>query len=373
MYKFHVDSNQQLTPTTLLLTLKRQPSTKPFSFQPGQYTAISFKRNGRPTSARCFSIVNSPTDRDIIQCSIRTKGKFTSAVAGLEKGDEVKVRGSFGAFVFDPARDLDAVLIAGGIGIAPFMSMIQYATATNLSNSITLIYSCSDQNDVPFFKQLRQLEKQNPNLKIVYVISRGPIDKFSGQDVKTGRVTPEIIKQAVNGIYNKKSFFICGPSLFMNAMTRTMRDKDVPDNMIMTEAFSQKNNRQTGKLRSWPNNIYVLGAVGVALTSLVIMIKDLLETLPASNFSASSSLVDSTYPTNSRQTELDNLVNGLPSVANTAPATDAAIKSGQQSNTGTSVTNPTTTTTSAAPTPTPAPKPAPVCTTSQSTGMTTCI
>jgi len=66
MHKFYVSGNQPLTPTTLLLTLKKDPSTKPFSFQPGQYASLSFKKRGRPTPTRCFSIVNSPTDQSVL-------------------------------------------------------------------------------------------------------------------------------------------------------------------------------------------------------------------------------------------------------------------------------------------------------------------
>jgi ferredoxin-NADP reductase len=142
MYKYYVENSEKITPTTLLLTLKRYPSTRNFAFQPGQYAAISFKHNGRPTPARCFSIANSPTDDDVVQFSIRLKGRFTKALLDLKEGDRVNVRGPFGAFVLDADRDEDVVMIAGGIGIAPFMGMIQYASAVELSNKMKLIYSC---------------------------------------------------------------------------------------------------------------------------------------------------------------------------------------------------------------------------------------
>ncbi|MEI7683275.1 MAG: FAD-dependent oxidoreductase [Candidatus Saccharibacteria bacterium] len=115
MHKYFVTQNKHITPTTLLLSLKKRSNTKPFLFQPGQYAAISFKHHHRPTTTRCFSIVSSPTEMDILQFSARSNGRFTKALNDLTVGDEVTVRGSFGAFVFDPARDKDAVLIAGGI------------------------------------------------------------------------------------------------------------------------------------------------------------------------------------------------------------------------------------------------------------------
>lgn len=370
MHKYYVTSNQLLTPTTLLLTLTRKPGTKPFFFQSGQYAAISFRRGGRPSPARCFSIVSSPTNQDTLQFSMRIKGHFTKALAGLQVGAKVKVRGPFGGFVFDTRHDLNTVMLGGGIGITPLMSMIRYATSSGLTNNITLIYSCQNQDDVPFVDQLKVLASQNPHFKVVFMISQGPIDKFAGQYAFTGRITPEIINQTVGGSFLGKSFLICGPPPFMNGMSKILHDKDVPNNRIMTEAFSQGPNRQTGKVRSWPLNMYVLSGVGVALGSFVVMVSDLLKTLPPSSILASSNITTASSLTNSRQNDLDQLVNNLPTVANAAPATSAATSALQQTGT-----TPTTTTTLTATVPTvitPTPVPTLKCTTTQS-GTRICV
>ena len=384
MYKYIVSDNQKLTNSTMLLTISKAPKTKPFIFKPGQYVAVSFKRKGRPTPARCFSIANSPTQKNILQFSIRIKGRYTNKMSELAVGDEVMVRGPFGSFVFDENRDNDVVLIAGGMGIAPLISIVHYASNIGLSNKIILIYGISSQDDVPFVEQLTDLMKSNQNFKTTFVISSGPTDKLTSQNVESGRITPEIIQHVANGEYSSKRFFICGPPVFMNAMTKILRGKDVPADYIMTEAFSQGSNRQTGKLLSWPNNIYALGAVGVVLASLVITVKDLLDTLPKSAYSTSSSLVDSKYSTNSRQAELDKLVNNLPILDNKAPATDATNNTTQQPSTNnpstnntvvtpksTSTSTPTAPNNSTTPT-TPTTPTAPKCTTSQS-GTVTCI
>jgi ferredoxin-NADP reductase len=382
MYKYVVSYNQKLTDSTLLLKLKKCSNSKSFSFLPGQYVAVSFKRKGRPTPARCFSIANSPTEKDTLQFSIRIKGRYTHRMSELTVGDEVSVRGPFGSFIFDENRDKDVVLIAGGMGIAPLISIVHYATNIGLSNKISLIYGVKNQDDVPFVEQLTDLMKSNQNFKTTFVISSGPTDKLTSLYVETGRITPEIIQRVTNNEYNGKKYFICGPPAFMNAMTRILRDKNIPADYIMTEAFSQGSNRQTGKLLSWPNNIYALGAVGVVLASLGITVKDLLDTLPKSAYSTSSSLFDSKYSTNSRQAELDKLVNNMPLLDNKAPATDAANNKTQQPNANNTSTNNTVVTPQSTPvtTPTPTPTttttpttpPTPKCTTTQS-GITTCI
>lgn len=367
MHKYFVANNQLLTPTTLLLTLRKRSGSRPFIFQPGQYAAISFRRGGRPSPARCFSIVSSPTDPDILQFSMRVKGRFTNGLAGLKVDDKVRVRGPFGGFVFDAKRDFEMIMLAGGIGITPLMSMIRYATNTGLTNNITLIYSCQNQDDVPFAEQLKSVASLNPHFRVIFMISQGPTDKFTGQSVFTGRITPEIIDQAVARSYADKSFFICGPSPFMKGMSQILLDKGASNSRIMTEAFSQGPNNQTGKVQSWPFNMYVLSGVGVALGSFVVMVSDLLKTLPPSSILNPSSITTLSSLTNSRQTNLDQLVNNLPATVSTAPATSAATSALQQ--TGTTTTTPTVTT----PAPiTPTPVPTLKCITTQS-GTRICV
>jgi len=394
MYRFYVTGNEQLTATTLLLTLKKAPEQKPFSFQSGQYATISFKVNGRPTPSRNFSIVNSSTDQGILQFSIRVNGRFTTALNKLQIGEEVKVRGPFGTFVFDKERDKDTVFIAGGIGIAPFMSMIRYATITKLPNKISLLYGCKTQDDIPFINQIKQFEQQNPNFKSLFSISSRTSDKLIGLNVNNGSVTPEIIDQVVNNSYEGKTFLICGHPHFMDAMAKNLINRGVPADYIMTEAFSQGTKHQKGKIFSWPLNVYTLGAVGLAATSFMVMVSDLVKTLPAATSLDLSNTADPLSTGNSRQSDLDELVNGLPAVNSKNPASDAVVNNAKQStasnttpaqstNTGTSTTpivvTPTPTPTPAptqtptpTPAPTPAPKPVPVCTTTQS-GVTTCV
>lgn len=341
-----------MTASTLLLTFKSGSKTKPLSFQPGQYAVISFKQNGRPTPARCFSIVNSPTEHGIIQCSIRKKGRFTNAAASLRVGDEVNISGPFGGFVFDEQQDRKIVLIAGGIGITPFMSMIQYATNNKLTNEITLIYNNSNQDDMPFVEQLIDIEKHNPHFRIVFTISNGPVDRFNDQNMKAGRITSDIIKDAVNGTYRDKTYFICGPSAFMNAMTDILFENGVSEEKVMTEAFGHSSGRKIEKSQNWPRKVYTFGAIGVVLATTAVMVSDLFTNLPVYSLFNFSNQEDQNS-TNRRQDELDNQINGNSSAQSTSTSGSTPTQTTGNSSTSNS-------------------KSTPVCTTTQS-GVTTCV
>lgn len=385
MHKYIVDSADQITPSTLLLNLKQQDNERLFTFQPGQYAAISFYRHHRPTPARCFSIVSSPTDQRTLQFSMRTRGRFTKSAAALKPGDVVKVRGPYGGFVLDLTRYDEAVFLAGGIGITPFMSMSSYASIIQSPLKVTLIYSCQTQDDIPFYAKLNELSKQNANFRVIYVVGHGPIDKLSGVEAVAGQLTPELIDRLVAKRYNEKSFYICGPPPYMQAMSKTLRTKGVAKSDIITEAFAQGAYSQTGKIVSWPYNIYVFGAASVILGSLAVTIADIIRTLPPQSLISSANLAPTLTSSNLRQSDLDSLVNSLPETSTTAPVSPAAQSvidktaavQAEDAAAATAAT-PTVTTVAApvvqsAPVAAPAPVASqPVCTTTQS-GVTTCV
>src|ERR1019366_4016478 len=123
------------------ITLQNDEQGRPFGFQPGQYAAISFWHKGRQTPARCFSIVSSPTDQEFLRFSLRVNGHFTKAVEDIKPDDPIKVYGPFGGFIFNTVHDSDVIMLAGGIGITPFISMIRYISRLKTTNKVVLLYS----------------------------------------------------------------------------------------------------------------------------------------------------------------------------------------------------------------------------------------
>ena len=211
MYKYEVLETKLVSPTVLLLTIKPKKGNN-IKYYPGQYVAISFRRFGRPTPMRCFSIVSSPTNHETVQFAIRIQGDFTNAVRELQRGDKIDMIGPFGEFVIDDEIDKNVILLAGGIGITPFISMVRFATTTRLKIPITLLFSCQNQNDVPFYDELIELEDQNPNFKVAFFITDGQTDKLTKGRVFKSRIDEKILNQVTNNLYNSYTHFICGPT-----------------------------------------------------------------------------------------------------------------------------------------------------------------
>lgn len=397
MYKFVVARNEQLTPGVLLLTLAYAPhESKVFGFHPGQYAAISFGSGLRRSHARCFSIASSPLDQGYIQFGIRVGGAFTHALQQVQPGELVEVRGPFGGFVVDPQHHRELVLIAGGIGITPFMSMLRFIRAASYPYSVRVLYGVQDQHDIPFYDELARIAGEVPNITITFAVSRGNIDALHEQHVVQGRVDGALLHEALEGRAQDKTVFICGPPPMMKSMVEAAAIRGVPENNIITEAFKQGKHRQTGKIVSWPRNMYIMGGVGVALGAFVISVIDIVDNLPSAHLTNATEAQKQLETPTSRSSDLDTLVNTFAAEANdtktASPTTIEAQAASTQTTTSsptqtptTTTATPTTTTSTAAtptttptpapapdPTPAPAPAPTPVCTTSQS-GVTTCV
>lgn len=406
MFRCVVEKNEQLTPSTLLLTLRyAMDESKTFGFHPGQYAALSFHKGRRISHARCFSIVSSPTEPDKIQFGIRIGGRYTHAMRTVQPGEEVDVRGPFGGFVINPQKHTELILIAGGIGITPFISMLRYVHATQYPHAVHLLYGVQDQHDIPFYEELCTLAASTPNLHITFAVSHGGVGRLVGQNVVQQRIDGALLHQAIEGKPQDKTIFICGPPPLMKSMIEAAAIRGVANDSIITEAFRQGQHRQSGKVVSWPRNMYVMGGLGIALGAFAISVNDIVKNLPAKHLVEESAAQRQLQNKSARAADLDQLVNSFPAEADAgktaSPATTQALNEAAATNTiasqpaptatssktttstSTKTSTPTTTTpttsTSATsnptPTPTPAPTPTPTqpkCTTSQS-GVTTCI
>jgi len=176
-YKYLIETSNNSCGDALIITLKPKTPQDIFNFKPGQYVMLSFTDVlGKLFINHPFSIASSPTDDNLV-FGIRVIGKFTQTLCKLPQGTKIDVLGPFGTFVFDEAKYSEAVFIAGGVGVTPFISAIKYATKKSLTNKLTLLYSNRGLNSTLFYDDIKQLVTVNPN--------------FSAQIAITGEVVPD--------------------------------------------------------------------------------------------------------------------------------------------------------------------------------------
>lgn len=285
MRLFKVQETKLLGKDTLLLTLAPKRKKDAFAFYPGQYAAIGFKRNGRPSPMRCFSIVSSPHNPEAVQFAMRVQGHFTAAMSKLQQNDTVFLHGPFGDFVVDDRYDKNIVMLAGGIGVTPFMSMARYAADANSQAPMTLLYSCSYPDDIPFMDELLELEKRNPRFKVVFFITRGSVDKLQNIRCLAGRIDENRLQQLTGGNYGRFTYFVCGPKQFTKSLRNTLQANEVTADRIITEEFTPSTS--AASVTTMPRYSITRWTYGLTGATLVIatsffMVLDLARFVPKS-------------------------------------------------------------------------------------------
>jgi len=236
-YRYYIKKITKKADDTVILELGDIRGIPVFDFQPGQYVMIYYKdEKGRVSQKHTFSIASSPFENGSLRLGIRVTGPFTQGLTRMKEGDEIFVSGPFGNFTFRKDQHFDLVFIAGGVGITPFISAIRYAAANKLPNKMTLIYSNRTLKSTLFLEEILELEKQNENLRVLFFITDEELP-YEMESVVNRRVDARILKEFLGGTRGK-TFFICGPGGFTEAMKENLRRIGVYDFQIETEGFS---------------------------------------------------------------------------------------------------------------------------------------
>ena len=143
-----------------------------------------------------------------------------------------RIDGPYGKFTFEGEYP-KIVLLCGGIGITPFMSICKNATDKNLSSKITLFYGCRTEEDVAFKSELEELAQKNGNLKVVFVLSEGSSQWKS----LTGFISAEMVRAELPD-FREAVFFACGPPPMVKAMEALVEKLGLLKEQLKLEYFT---------------------------------------------------------------------------------------------------------------------------------------
>jgi len=199
---------------------------KGFSFKAGQYVTISLKDNVSKNikeNTRDFSISSSPNSKEVLTITFRvSESLFKQEILNSDKNSEFYINGPLGVFTLPDDVTREIIFIAGGIGITPFLSMINFATEEKLNYNITLVYTNSSPEKTVYLDELKKLEKQNSNFRL-----------FSQFE----RVNPDFIKSNIKDI-DKKLFYICGPPAMVSGTRKMLTEFGIEEKNILFEEFT---------------------------------------------------------------------------------------------------------------------------------------
>lgn len=204
--------------------------------QPGQNLLIRLDVPEDPRKGlRTFTIASSPTEADaLITTRIRSGSPFKQRLAALRPGDAVEARGPMGRFTL-PEGDAPLLLVAGGIGVTPFRSMIKYAIDTGRSTPMTLIASDRTPEMIPFRREMDGWIEAHPWLRIRRTITR-PEHGREPWTGRTGRIDAEWVRAAVDDL-DRRTALVSGPPAFVVATTEVLQAAGMSADRIRTERF----------------------------------------------------------------------------------------------------------------------------------------
>jgi ferredoxin-NADP reductase len=174
-----------------------------------------------------------PTDQHYLEITVKKTGRVSTFMhEAVKEGDLLTIRNRSGEFYFQEGMAKELVLIAGGTGIAPLMSMIRYITQRKLPVKITLIYSNKTPEDIIFQRELQNLELHNELLRCVHTITRPEGYNWQGP---TGRINQELLERNIS---NKQAlFYICGPKAMIQTCVEQLKGLGVSSFQIKIEKW----------------------------------------------------------------------------------------------------------------------------------------
>jgi ferredoxin-NADP reductase len=180
--------------------------------------------------------VSSPLAEEIVMATRMRDTAFKRALSLLPIGAEVRIKGPMGSFTLHKNVSRPAVFLAGGIGIAPFLSMLSYAAVNKPHPAISLFYANRYLEDAAFMDTLRELESSTENFRFVPTFTRA--DNAHGRwKGETGRISPEMLSRHVSNLQGSICY-VAGPPTMVSAARLSLSAAGVDEDDIRTEEFA---------------------------------------------------------------------------------------------------------------------------------------
>ena len=204
-----------------------------FRFLPGQWVDFSIEADGA-THTSGYSITTSPIHQGEIALAIKASARHPVARWVHERarvGDRVRISQGQGPFVYLPEMSDNVVLIGGGVGVTPLLSIFRHVRDTHLPTQVHLVYSVSDSREILFHDELDAAARTHDNLHLSLTVTQ-PDANWHGL---TGRIDP--VKLHALDVPDDTLYYLCGPKGMVEDMSTLLHDLGVPMNRIIFEKW----------------------------------------------------------------------------------------------------------------------------------------
>ncbi len=218
-------------------------------FKPGQYLTFQLDLPGRDKPLiRCYSLSDSPHQKDYYRVTIKKEkappdkpelppGAGSSYFSDVVKvGDILNVKAPTGHFFLDMTKSNPVVLLAGGVGITPMLSMANAIAASGSKREAYFFFGVRNRREHIHKAELEKLAAEHENIHLHIAYSKPGEQDAKGKDFHhEGRVGIELLKEILPS--NNFEYYLCGSGAFMKSLTDGLEAWGVPDSVVHFEAF----------------------------------------------------------------------------------------------------------------------------------------
>lgn len=219
--------------TTLLL---KPQNGAVFPYLPGQFGFLRVFQHGISSEEHPFSISSQPLEKEHLRMTIKNLGDWTSGVQKIEPGSKVLLDAPYGRFsppLYDCREGI--VLIAGGVGITPMLSILRYYAQADRRQKIMLLWGVNRQEELICQSELRAMENEMEHFMFL------PVANDPGFAGKKGYITRELVERTLreqNADIQKQHYFFCGPAPMWASIRKNLKTMGIRERMIHAERFS---------------------------------------------------------------------------------------------------------------------------------------
>ena len=233
-----VSAIKRLTPQSVAISFTIPDELREeFSYLPGQYITLKADVNGQKAN-RAYSLCSSPYSEEALTIGVKqTDNGLVSTYLNneLSVGDSIEIMKPMGNFIVNAQQDYARriVLIGGGSGITPLLSIAKSILKKEPQSTITLIYGNRDVHSIMFHEELNELVQRYPAFSIINVLE-------DGEALYKGRLDNAMLSSLLEPFVSDEhaEFYICGPSPVMANAESVLEHHKVAKERIHREFFT---------------------------------------------------------------------------------------------------------------------------------------
>jgi ferredoxin-NADP reductase len=204
----------------------------------GQHYDVRLTAEDGYQAQRSYSIASEPEREGEVDLTVEriNDGEVSTYMHDvLVPGDRIEVRGPIGGyFVWEATMNEPLLLIAGGSGVVPLMSMIRHRAAAGARNPTTMLYSSRSFEDIIYYNELEKLRSGNQGVQVFHTLTRSQPPGWQGY---ARRIDLDILKEVAQPLGRSVQVFICGPTLLVESAANSLVKIGVRSDQIRTERF----------------------------------------------------------------------------------------------------------------------------------------